>query len=732
MRIHRWITGSAQPPFVAAVWTLVLAGLAAAPSHAVTQLTTQLVANGLTRPLYLTAPPGDDRLFIVEQRVTGNLGRVRIVKNGALLAKPFVTVGPVATGGEQGLLGLAFAPDYATSGRFYLHYNDAAGTTRLARYTVSAFADTANPVGQVIFTLAQPFSNHNGGWIAFGTDGYLWMALGDGGDAGDPGDRAQNIDNQLGKILRFNVSGAGNVVAAPDNPFVGAPGHDNVWCYGLRNPWRCSFDRLTDDLIIADVGQENFEEIDWAPASSGPAKAYNWGWRCYEGNTFYDSSATIPCGSCIAPSCNLRFPAHDYDHGLGRCSVTGGYVYRGCKIPDLQGTYFFADYCGDQIYSGRFSGGLLTGVTTRTTELDPAGASTITSITSFGEDAQGEVYICEEGGEVWRIVPRVAGVAEADMPTLQVSTSLGTLGSTTPGNAITPGITPFADAGSRVVGVGFLRTAQIRACPSSDPNCLYTHTRLGTWDIDLDACVDPNFKTLTRVLRFTNRAAGNAPLAYVDVVAPWLNGDDDTARVYSPFPEPGPPRSPLLAVFDAASPDLYVTHVATADQGFIRFDVDDYTALTARVAADQPLTNQFAAGPGRVAMATRVDAGDVLPGGVVNITLTNGLQVDAPVDVEPEIESVPGLSLRALGPLPFQGSLRFALALPGESAVQLDVFDVRGRRVRRLNAGTLSAGRHEVMWDGCDDQGAALGSGMYLVRLETPAGERAVRVVRVQ
>jgi hypothetical protein len=252
------------------------------------------------------------------------------------------------------------------------------------------------------------------------------MGLGDGGSGVDQGDRAQNIDVPLGKILRFDVSGNGVAVPAPDNPFAGpVAGHDAVWCYGLRNPWRCSFDRATGDLVIADVGQSAWEEIDFAPASADRGKGWDWGWRCYEGNTVYTTSTTIPCGSCTAPGCDLKFPAWVYSHTLGRCSVTGGYVYRGVAIPDLQGTYFFADFCGNQIYSGTFVGGSLTNVTDRTAELAPVGGFTIESVSSFGEDAWGELYICDLGGEVFKVVPASStsteeGTASVLVPTLEI------------------------------------------------------------------------------------------------------------------------------------------------------------------------------------------------------------------------------------------------------------------------------------------------------------------------
>src|SRR5438093_7271723 len=328
---------------------LILTFLIAAAAHeagAATPLTTVRVASGLSLPLYVTTPPGDTtRLFIVEQRGPGsNRGRIRILKSGAVLATPFLTTGPLATGTEQGLLGLAFAPDYSTTGRFYINYTDSiGGTTVIERFTVSANPDVANPTGTRILTIPQPFENHNGGWIAFGPDGYLYFSTGDGGSGGAPDDRAQNLNVLLGKILRIDVSGA-TYTSPPSNPYFGAtPGLDEIWAFGLRNPWRNSFDRKTQDLVIADVGQSQREEIDFAAAGTGAGA--NYGWRCFEGTLSYAASTTIPCGSCSAPGCPKVFPAYEYAHTLGRCSVTGGYIYRGCAIPDWNGVYFFADYC---------------------------------------------------------------------------------------------------------------------------------------------------------------------------------------------------------------------------------------------------------------------------------------------------------------------------------------------------------------------------------------------------
>ena len=397
MRSFTWRHGAAVLFFaVASAFSLA----ATRPAAGVT-LKTVRIASGLSNVLFVTSPPGDTaRLFVVEQRGTDNRGRIKIIKNGSLLATPFLTTGVLPTGFEQGLLGLAFAPDYAASGRFYVHYTDANGNVVLARHTVSANPDVANATGTILLTIPKPDVNHNGGWTAFGPDGYLYFTVGDGGGGDDPLDNAQNRDVLLGKIMRIDVSGA-TYTSPPTNPFAGAtPGRDEVWATGLRNAWRCSFDRQTGDLIIGDVGQNSWEEVDFAPAGTAGA---NYGWKCYEGTHRYLNSTTNPCGSCTDPSCPMILPAHEYEHLQGRCSITGGYIYRGIDIPSLRGTYFFADYCTGEIWSGTFSNGSLTGVQNRTAELEPTGLS-IGTVSSFGEDARGEIYICSED-EVYRIVP---------------------------------------------------------------------------------------------------------------------------------------------------------------------------------------------------------------------------------------------------------------------------------------------------------------------------------------
>lgn len=349
----------------------------------------QEVVSGLSFPLYLTAPAGDlARLFVVEKT-----GGIRIVKDGILLPDPFLDLSAlVSSGSEQGLLGLAFDPDYATSGMFVVHYTDGAGNTAVWRFRVSTDPDRADPAsGQVVLTANQPFENHNGGQVTFGPDGFVYLGLGDGGSAGDPGNRGQDLSDLLGSILRIDVRSGDPYTVPPDNPFIAQPNvRPEVWSYGLRNPWRFSFDRANGDLYIADVGQNQFEEVDVTPAAAGSGKGLNYGWSVMEGlHCFHDAGCD---------QTGLTLPVQEYNHTEG-CSITGGYVYRGSAIPALQGHYLYADLCQGWVRSFRYAGGAATEQTTWPT------LSTGGSIVSFGEDAAGELYLLEAGGQVSRIVP---------------------------------------------------------------------------------------------------------------------------------------------------------------------------------------------------------------------------------------------------------------------------------------------------------------------------------------
>jgi glucose/arabinose dehydrogenase len=378
-------------------------------------LATVQIINSLGRLVYVTAPPGDTSRIFVLQQVYNSDGLIHIynLKSKTLNPTPFLTIHNVGIGSEQGVLCLAFDPNYAVSGYFYVSYVDAAGTSVLARYSASADPNSADPNSAYpIISIPQPYANHNGGWIGFGPDGYLYYALGDGGSQYDPDNRAQNLLQPYGKILRLDINRDDfpadpnlNYGIPADNPFANNPSAlPEIWAYGLRNPWRPSFDRLTGDLWIADVGQKTLEEIDFQPA--GTPGGRNYGWRCMEGTL---------CTGMTGCDCNdpaLTLPIYTYPHTSSNCSITGGYVYRGTKICGLEGAYFFADYCTARIWTFRYNGSTITDLTDRTAELGGLG-NPITHITSFGEDASGELYLTSLDDNVYRIVQ--AGPQRGDL-----------------------------------------------------------------------------------------------------------------------------------------------------------------------------------------------------------------------------------------------------------------------------------------------------------------------------
>lgn len=347
---------------------LVLAISLAAPVAAQVPFRLETVADGLSVPVLATTPAGDPRLFIVEKT-----GRIRILDDGAVAAAPFLDISAkISTGGEQGLLGLAFHPGYAENGRFFVNYTDTEGDTRIVGYTVSADRDAADPASaQELLAVDQPYRNHNGGWIGFGPDGLLYVGMGDGGSGGDPQGNGQNPDVMLGKILTLDVD---------------AGGPPKVFASGVRNPWRNAFDG--DDFYIADVGQNRWEEINVIPAGQ---PGLNLGWNTMEGPGCYDAA--------VCDESTLVLPIHSYTHDEG-CSITGGYVYRGAAIPALDGLYFFADYCAGVLHSLRKSG---EGASDVTSYNDAFGS--IGDVTSFGVDAAGELYVMTGVGALMKLVP---------------------------------------------------------------------------------------------------------------------------------------------------------------------------------------------------------------------------------------------------------------------------------------------------------------------------------------
>jgi len=340
----------------------------------------QEFATGFTAPVEIVNV-NDNRLFVVQQN-----GIIKIVQpNGAVNSTDFLNISSKITyGGERGLLGMAFHPQYSTNGYFFVYYNNTAGNITVARYTVTADANIAEPsTEKIILNIPKPFDNHNGGSIHFAPDGNLWVVTGDGGSGGDPNNNAQNKNSLLGKLLRIDVNATGAYNIPADNPFVNAEGADEIWAYGLRNAWKFNFDTTSGNVMIADVGQGQIEEINRMPITQA---GINYGWRCYEGNNSYNTTG------CAAQS-TMTFPVSVYDHSGGKCSITGGYVYRGSLYPALQGKYIFADYCSTQI-----------GILNTDNSITWTPAFTGNNFSTFGVNNQNELFVAAvNNGKIFRV-----------------------------------------------------------------------------------------------------------------------------------------------------------------------------------------------------------------------------------------------------------------------------------------------------------------------------------------
>lgn len=450
----------------------------------------QQAATGLTNPVYITNA-GDEsgRLFVLERS-----GKIRIIKNGVLLATPFLNIqtSVKSTGGEQGLLALAFHPSYRMNGRFFVVYTaprsgDTNGSNLiLKRFHVSVSnPDLASSDGTVLLTVSHPtYSNHNGGTLAFGGDGYLYWSIGDGGSSGDPNNNGQNLYSRLGKILRIDVDSTSTYKIPPSNPFYTSNNVNikkEIWAYGLRNPWRLSFDRLTHDLYIGDVGQSAREEIDFQPVTSAGGEDY--GWRIMEGTLCYD-----PPSGCNQSGKIL--PITEYAHTLG-CSVTGGYVYRGSNFPSLYGYYFYGDYCSGRLFS------LIENAGWQSVQI----ADTSYNISTFGEDEQGELYLADYGtGKLYNIgyqeetiPPVVNNIVRADLDPV----STYSVNFTVTFSEAVKGVN-LGDFALAITGVSAAKVSAVNG--SGDTYTVTVNTGIGSGTIRLDV---PESATITDL-------AGNA------------------------------------------------------------------------------------------------------------------------------------------------------------------------------------------------------------------------------
>lgn len=358
----------------------------------------QEFATGLSNLVEITHA-GDNRLFAVQQS-----GQIKIIQpSGAINPTNFLDLsGLVTFGGERGLLGLAFHPQFASNGYFFVYYNNGVGDITVERYTVNGVNPDVADSGSAkqILSIPKPFSNHNGGSMHFDSNGYLWISTGDGGGGGDPNNLAQNKNSLLGKMLRIDVNATGPYNIPAGNPFTTPEGAPEIWSYGLRNAWKFSFDQPSGNVMIADVGQNQIEEINRMPVTQA---GINYGWRCYEGNSSYNTTG------CAAQS-TMTFPVTSYNHSGGRCSITGGYVYRGTQYPAFTGKYFFADYCSNQI-------GLMHADDSIT--WTPAFAGN--NFSTFGVDSANELYVAAvNNGKIYRLTTTSLSTDETEAITLEL------------------------------------------------------------------------------------------------------------------------------------------------------------------------------------------------------------------------------------------------------------------------------------------------------------------------
>ncbi len=348
-------------------------------------ITPVLVAGNIEAPVAIDhAGDGSGRLFVAQQ-----IGRVLVLRDGLVLGSPLLDISDrISCCQERGLLGIAFHPDFSSNGQFFVNYTNSNFATVISRFTVEANSDIADSASEeILLTVSQPFSNHNGGHLAFGPDGYLYIGLGDGGSGGDPGNTAQNPLSLLGKMLRIDVDNGSPYAIPDDNPFAHTDFTlDEIWALGLRNPFRYSFDRSTGDLYIADVGQDLIEEVHVHKANT--ASGENYGWRLMEGSSCFNPSSGCNDGS-------LTLPAFEYTHSSGRCSITGGYVYRGEAIPALHGRYVYGDFCTGEIFSAQESNSQWQQDILLDTQFD---------ISSFGENEAGELFVADLAGSIHQLV----------------------------------------------------------------------------------------------------------------------------------------------------------------------------------------------------------------------------------------------------------------------------------------------------------------------------------------
>jgi hypothetical protein len=648
-----------------------------------------------TRPLFLThAGDGTDRVFVVQQD-----GIIKVFPNDSTVTSPttFLNIRNKLsnTTGEEGLLGLAFHPDYENNGYFYVNYT-APGPLRtvVARYSVRPEdpnrADSLSEL--VIITVNQPFSNHNGGMILFGSDDYLYIGMGDGGSGGDPQGNGQNLQTLLGKILRIDIDttvGARNYGIPPDNPFAGNPsaGREEIYAWGFRNPWRFSLDEPTNFVYVGDVGQNAWEEVDIL------MNGLNYGWRCYEGNAPYNTSG---CGSIT----QYTFPIKVYSHAGGNCSVTGGYVYHGYRKPALEGAYIYGDYCSGQIWMLRYEGGQLTA--------DSLLVDATFPVSSFGVDREGELYLCNYNGNIQRF----AGPSRNNPPTAfnlisPPDDTTFTFAGITPSVTFTweESVDPEQDPVTYTIEIdtisSFASGAFRDTAVGPATGATLPFERISqTWFWRVRAS-DGDLSVLSTGYRFFDIDYINAAPSSFDLVFP----PDDTTMLF--FSDPTIDFSWEISTdpdSDAVSYILQIDTVSTFDSPALRDSLAGGATTHTVTFPQTPHATYY----WRVKSTDGLDTVLSSTSRRVNVTFS-------PEEVAQEEDLPKESTLDQNFPNPFNPLTTIKYALPAGGHVRLTVFNLLGQMVSVLFEGAQPAGEHTVEFSS-----GTLPSGIYFYRIEAP------------
>lgn len=658
-------------------------------------------ATGFTRACDITHC-GDDRLFVVEQG-----GRIWILdQNGNKLPDPFLNIDPAvgSSGNEQGLLGLAFHPNYPATPYFYVNYTDNNGDTKVSRFEVSANnPNEADPATELLLlTFDQPFSNHNGGGVKFGPDGYLYIGSGDGGSGGDPQNNSQKRSTLLGKMLRIDVDNGSPYAVPASNPFLNdANTLDEIWALGLRNPWRFSFDRATGDLWIGDVGQDAWEEIDYQPASSPGGE--NYGWRCYEGNNTFNTN------NC-PPAADLTFPVAEYaNSGALGCSVTGGFVYRGFKYPNLYGRYLYTDYCTGRLWSILPNG---SGGWTNEQIADLIN----NQIVSFGENSRGELFVVGNGGNIWRLTDSSAEwgyTVNVTQPTC--AGALGSIEITILANTPTPTVT-WADGATGLLRNDLAGGTYSATIVGENGSTILEEFVLGT-AVTIGSVVED--------VSCPGSSDGSIDLTLGGTTEPpasvlWSDGSTDLDRTGLAGGE--------YTVTVTSAEGCVIEQTYTVNEGVtleipdIVLTMDSVLSIMDLFDSYQWLLNGEPIAGANASTYTATETGNYyLEVGVGSgcTQFTNAISVVISASGE-----IPGLETVAISPNPFSQTFNITLATRSAMTLDLSLTDLQGRKLLgdRIEVGQTATRSYDL---------SHLAAGTYLLVLKNGNGERTQKVLKL-